>query len=90
VGALAYKNLMPGKFPKDYILHSQHGESLQTTSSLGVYKSVYVTGCVYDWNKSVTGRCRVDHNKRHEKRKSDYMLTSVSFFDDCVVPGLVF
>jgi hypothetical protein len=27
----AYKIHTPGKFPEDYILHSQHGESLKTT-----------------------------------------------------------
>jgi hypothetical protein len=28
---LAYKIQMPGKFPEDYILQLQHGESLKTT-----------------------------------------------------------
>jgi hypothetical protein len=37
---LAYKNLTPGKFPKDYILHSKHGESLQTTN-LGISKAIF-------------------------------------------------
>jgi hypothetical protein len=31
---LAYKIQTPGKFPEDYILYSQHGESLKTTSEI--------------------------------------------------------
>jgi len=59
-------------------------------SLVGSYKSFGVTGCVYDWNISVIGWSRVDHNKRHEKLKSHDMLTNVSFFDDYIIPGLVF
>jgi hypothetical protein len=31
------KNLTPGKYPKESTLHSQHGESLKTTSILLTY-----------------------------------------------------
>ena len=53
---------------------------MSSYNSVDVYNSFGVTGCIYDWNISVTGRSRVEHNKRHEKRKSHDMLTSVSFF----------
>ena len=63
---------------------------MTTYSLVGSYKGFGVTGCVYDGNISVIGRRRVDHNKRHGKPQSHDMLTSQSFFVDCIIPGLVF
>jgi len=33
----AFKLQTPGKFPEEYKLHSEHGESLKTTISRGVF-----------------------------------------------------
>jgi hypothetical protein len=35
---LAYKIQTPGKFPEDYILQLQHGESLKTTNMASLVK----------------------------------------------------
>jgi hypothetical protein len=41
----AYKIQTTGKFPEDYILHSQHGESLKTTIAnlLHILSGIFVT-----------------------------------------------
>jgi hypothetical protein len=57
---LAYKIQTPGKFPEDYIVHSQHGESLKIfglVCKIAKHDSFFLSVRRSTWNNAAaTGR----------------------------------